>query len=483
MKNLILTVILVLIYFPLSDARQTEGTGATVDSLFREYHFKMKHNNIPDALNDIYHVIEMAEGSKGTVSEEKLAQAYLLAGNIHFTYSDYEGCINYYKKGLKLTHSRETRLKFAIRLSISNCMYGNADETLRYSEMIKSLEPKDSKLKDYHSIISRAFYLKRFDDLAKAIPLFRRALHIADSAGMVGYCNTPLSELAEYYDETDTPDSMLKYLNQYEVTSANVRNPIIIADCQRRYMRYYIKRGDRERALYYSNRYMETMDSAVKIDRFITTTSRVNSKREAVAAEQIADLKFTLSLHQIALIALTALVILAICGVFVMRRIKGDKRALFDRNKELAMIEEAENHPKSTESTNPETEQKTTASHENKEWDSLMSVVKDICSDPKNYCNPDFSINTLASLSGSNTKYLSQAINDTTGENFRTYLNRFRINEARRRLAVDPEYKGLTIQSIGESVGFRSVANFNIAFKKLTGMTPSAFQKMSKGSL
>ena len=112
-----------------------------------------------------------------------------------------------------------------------------------------------------------------------------------------------------------------------------------------------------------------------------------------------------------------------------------------------------------------------------------MSVVKDICSDPKNYCNPDFSINTLASLSGSNTKYLSQAINDTTGENFRTYLNRFRINEARRRLAVDPEYKGLTIQSIGESVGFRSVANFNIAFKKLTGMTPSAFQKMSKGSL
>ena len=62
--------------------------------------------------------------------------------------------------------------------------------------------------------------------------------------------------------------------------------------------------------------------------------------------------------------------------------------------------------------------------------------------------------------------------------NFRTYINTLRVKVARTRLAGSAEYSNQTIQSVAESVGFRSPSNFVIAFKRVMRITPSAYQKL-----
>ena len=94
--------------------------------------------------------------------------------------------------------------------------------------------------------------------------------------------------------------------------------------------------------------------------------------------------------------------------------------------------------------------------------------------------NQDFSLNQLANLVNSNTKYVSWVINDTYNKNFRTFINEYRIREASKRLLNTEKYGSLTIQAIAEDVGFKSVTNFVVSFKRNVGITPSLYQKMAR---
>lgn len=81
---------------------------------------------------------------------------------------------------------------------------------------------------------------------------------------------------------------------------------------------------------------------------------------------------------------------------------------------------------------------------------------------------------------GSNPRYVSEAINEGYGKNFRSFLNDYRIKEAMQRLADNDRYGHYTIKAISESVGYKSQANFINVFTKMTGIKPSTYyQKMS----
>ena len=64
---------------------------------------------------------------------------------------------------------------------------------------------------------------------------------------------------------------------------------------------------------------------------------------------------------------------------------------------------------------------------------------------------------------------------------FSTALQTFRIREACRRLSPRSEgFSNYTIEAVAESVGFRSRSNFHSIFKKITGLTPSQYQKLAR---
>jgi AraC-like DNA-binding protein len=69
---------------------------------------------------------------------------------------------------------------------------------------------------------------------------------------------------------------------------------------------------------------------------------------------------------------------------------------------------------------------------------------------------------------------LSQVINESCGQNFRDFLNAYRIEES-KRLLVQPD-QHLNILGIALDAGFNSKSAFNSAFKKHTGLTPKEYR-------
>ncbi len=60
--------------------------------------------------------------------------------------------------------------------------------------------------------------------------------------------------------------------------------------------------------------------------------------------------------------------------------------------------------------------------------------------------------------------------------NFFQFVNRYRIEEAKRRL-VDPKSSHMNVLGIATECGFSSKSAFNDAFRDTVGMTPSEFRK------
>ena len=112
----------------------------------------------------------------------------------------------------------------------------------------------------------------------------------------------------------------------------------------------------------------------------------------------------------------------------------------------------------------------------------LMDKIKGVMDDVDVIANQDFSLKRLAELVGEKYWTVSQVINNSYGNNFNALLAEYRINEACRRL-TDKEHSGrLTIEAIAQSLGFKSRSNFAATFKRITGLTPSEFQKMAKSA-
>ncbi|MFN0203665.1 MAG: helix-turn-helix domain-containing protein [Bacteroidia bacterium] len=94
----------------------------------------------------------------------------------------------------------------------------------------------------------------------------------------------------------------------------------------------------------------------------------------------------------------------------------------------------------------------------------------------KMYLDTDLSLAKVALLVGSNTKYVSNAINLIFQKNFTTYVNEFRIEESIRLLATS-QADVYTLETIAQLSGFKSRSVFITSFKKATGVTPSQFKK------
>ncbi len=71
---------------------------------------------------------------------------------------------------------------------------------------------------------------------------------------------------------------------------------------------------------------------------------------------------------------------------------------------------------------------------------------------------------------------LSEFINDLLGMNFASYINQYRVEEAKSILVNKPEESTL---AIGFQVGFGSKQSFNTIFKQQTGTTPSGYRKQT----
>ncbi len=94
--------------------------------------------------------------------------------------------------------------------------------------------------------------------------------------------------------------------------------------------------------------------------------------------------------------------------------------------------------------------------------------------------NANLKLNDLAREIKVSGHQLSQVLNDNIEKNFTLFVNEYRINEACKMLSGD---NNLTMDAIGDEVGFNSRSTFFASFKKIKGMTPSAYQQSNTPNL
>lgn len=110
--------------------------------------------------------------------------------------------------------------------------------------------------------------------------------------------------------------------------------------------------------------------------------------------------------------------------------------------------------------------------------DILVHRIRRVLADPQYYLSSDFSLRQLAQLVGSNTAYVSQAINTTTGRSFKELLGVKRVAEACRLLTEGNA--DMTVETVANAVGFKSRTAFAAVFKQITGLTPTEFRNAAR---
>lgn len=92
------------------------------------------------------------------------------------------------------------------------------------------------------------------------------------------------------------------------------------------------------------------------------------------------------------------------------------------------------------------------------------------------YLDPSLSLPSLARVLKLSPQHVSRLINAGIGVSFNDYVNRLRIEEVTRILAL-PEGASRKIGQLGFDCGFNSASVFYAAFRKFTGKTPSEYIK------
>jgi len=105
--------------------------------------------------------------------------------------------------------------------------------------------------------------------------------------------------------------------------------------------------------------------------------------------------------------------------------------------------------------------------------------LKLLMQEDKLYTDPDFCLEMLAENLGLSIFQTSQLLNQSMKTSFYDMVNRYRVEEVKRRLSMSDD-RHFTLLAIAFESGFKSKSTFNRIFKEFTGQTPGDYSKSLK---
>lgn len=102
--------------------------------------------------------------------------------------------------------------------------------------------------------------------------------------------------------------------------------------------------------------------------------------------------------------------------------------------------------------------------------------LNEIMENDKLYLDPSLNLINLAKKLSIAPCHLSQIINESYDQSFRSFINHLRVQESKQYLAENSDNR-MNILEIAYEVGFNSKSSFNAAFKKHVGMTPKEYKQ------
>lgn len=112
----------------------------------------------------------------------------------------------------------------------------------------------------------------------------------------------------------------------------------------------------------------------------------------------------------------------------------------------------------------------------------LLATLLRFMKSDRPYLNPTLTIVQLSEMSGIPAHHISMVINLYLKKNFYSFINGYRVEEAKARLA-DASLTADKLLSIGLDSGFNSKSSFNAVFKRFMGLTPSGYRNMVRAQV
>lgn len=306
------------------------------------------------------------------------------------------------------------------------------------------------------------FYKK---DYAEAIIYYNKGLVNAAKNGFkkrvfqskykIAECNFYLKNYAkakELFEELSQDE-----LDQYRLIINRIRINYY-------YAKIYQELGDVDKSLKYSKAFNDEIHSYYrdkseeKLSSF--TANELKSKQKIINDLDIANTNVKRKDYYIK-IGSTALGIVVILVIlYVSQQKKRFKRKV---NNLLTHINELE-----------KSHQDNTVTLEEEKAMTILTKLKKI-EKQQLYTSQSYSLNKVAKKIGSNSTYVSQAVNTYWKKSFTEYTNELRINYILLKLKNDKQYQKFKLEAIAESVGYKSLRSFNKHFKAQTGLLPKLY--------
>jgi len=321
--------------------------------------------------------------------------------------------------------------------------------------------------------ISRAYLM--LDSLEKAEYFARRALRLARNINADNWQFLSYSSMADVFSRSGRLDSARYYLEQSIVLEKSTGRKVASPGLYNMISDVCLKMGDYEAAAFYLDtayhhyRQVVNMNNQDELSKmraefdYDLQKARINELRIWNSLEKEKNRRYVVIIITVLLVLLLSIGF--IWGMHVQySRLKSSYFNLVRKNIELdklsGRLKILENEQKIHEPVRNE--------------DRILDQVKDLLDNQRVYQDPEISLIKLADKVGTNTSYLSSTINTHYHVNFKTLINKYRIDEARAQL-VSGKFDSYSIDGIAREVGYRSRSNFYQMFKQITGVTPAVY--------
>jgi AraC-like DNA-binding protein len=268
--------------------------------------------------------------------------------------------------------------------------------------------------------------------------------------------------------------------NKYEMKDAKIDTYYKLAECYK-----HLKMEDLTED--YRNKYFRIKDTLLNYHQLASVSEMQFLDKMKSIDDEMTDMKHRAAIKNI-LLAISFLLAIVFTTFIIMmykknKRLSRTNESLYKKNVEMLEAEEKERQARQEKDKlmaemKPEKYKNSSLKTDSKQ--ELIDKIVDVLENNEEIFSLNFSIERLAELVDSKYKYVSQVINETYGCNFNIFLNEYRIKEACKRMNDFEHYGNFTIEAIADGVGFKSPNTFRSSFRRVTGLSPSEYQKIAR---
>ena len=359
----------------------------------------------------------------------------------------------------------------------SHVQFTDSDAQIRYAQLlckgITAFRRHDTEcaIGAFREMLSvEGFYVK--DSIRRHLIAHDLIKHTYFQTGRDTEALSEIDYCLKFASENDIPETQMddyRYLAEYYQRTGN---EALAEHYELQYLR------QRNRIFKRSN--VENFDNA----GFLMEIRQLTEKVRQISYQRQMQAKTIRLVIAFSVVVVLMLIVLSIAYLHIRR----NNRQLYQNNLQLLAIDEERRQalqnlplppPQPSPSPAPPKKYQKSALDEADKQQLLERVISVMDTSAEIFAET-FTIGRLAELVDDRPNNVSQVINEKYGQSFGALLNDRRIKEACRRINDAEHYGQYTIEAIANSVGFRSRTSFVAIFKRIVGLTPSAYQRLAR---